>query len=926
MTKSAKLIEPVKLIVTLGPSTRSERDLKVLKDKGVDFVRINMSHSTTEDLKYFLGLAKKVGLPFIIDTEGSQIRTGELASDSVQIEENEEIKIFGHPKIAGKNEMALKPSHVLLLLEKGDILHVDFNSAILRVVDTSTLSDGFIRARAISAGRIGRNKAVVVDSAVPKLFNLPALTRKDNESIEIGLEAGTEYIAASFMRSAAFVEEVRKATGGRMKIISKIECVDALQNLGEIIGASDYLLLDRGDLSKEVPIEKIPILQKHIIRKANAAGVGVFVATNLLESMVQNKRPTRAEVNDVVNTILDGAAGLALSAETAIGKYPIQSVNMINKLIDEASAVQRSGLPADEAGMLLEGVERAHLVEPHGGKLVDRLLREVPELDFRGLPQIAVDDETYMDLEQIAVGTFSPLEGFMTRAELQSVLDTMRLPQGAIWPLPIVLNVSEEQSRDIAPAQTVVLTDDSGQPVALLHVEDKYTFDLDEFAQKLYETKDSEHPGVRRVQSYFPWFLGGKVDLIRRRPSAQKEYELTPRQARRLFSERGWRTVVGFHTRNVIHRSHEFIQLSAMERVSADGLFVHPVVGKKKPGDFLAKYIIQAYEKMMEEFYPKDSVVLGTFATYSRYAGPREALFTAICRQNFGCSHFVVGRDHTGVGNFYHPKASHEVFDKFPDLGIIPIRFDRVFYSKSQEKHIHEPEAPEHAEEDKLHISGTDARKAFERGEAPPAWFMRPKISQMIIDAIKHGEEVFVKGKAEKSPGQVLWFTGLSGSGKSTVALRLQHKLLALGQRVKILDGDAVRATLHKNLGFSREDIRKNNDLVAHLAKKAALEHDFVLVPIISPYEVDRQAAREIVGENFHLVYADCPLEECIKRDAKGLYGRARKGEITNLIGFSESNPYEAPQDADVVISAHRESTERNVDKVWKFLKNKGLI
>ncbi|MDP3994153.1 MAG: sulfate adenylyltransferase [Candidatus Doudnabacteria bacterium] len=908
----------IKIIVTLGPATRTEADLRQIKARGVDFVRINMSHSTLEDLKYFIGLAKKVDIPFIIDTEGSQVRTGELAENSIELAENGEVKIFAYPKIGGPREIALKPAYILPLLEKGDILHVDFESAILRVTDTSTLPRGFVRARAISAGRVGRNKAVVIDSVMPKLLNLPPLSSKDYESIRIGLQEGIGHVGASFMRSADFVEEVRKASRDKMQIISKIECVDALNNLGEIIQASDYLLLDRGDLSKEVPIEKIPFLQKHIINEARTLGKGVFVATNFLESMVANKRPTRAEVSDVINTILDGVYGVVLSSETAIGRYPIRSINMMNKLIAEGE-----GMVGHQVNGLSD-IGQSNLILPHGGKLIDRVLREIPEFDFRNMPKIQIDDETYMDLEQIAQGTFSPLEGFMSKEEVQSVLDHTRLPSGTIWPLPIVLSVPSERADSIEAGQTVVLTDQTSQPVALLHVDDKYQFGLSEFAKKLYETENLEHPGVRRVTNYHPWFLGGKIDLIRRRPSDHKEYELTPRQARRLFAERGWRRIVGFHTRNVIHRSHEFIQLAAMDRASADGLFVHPVVGKKKPGDFHAGYIIRAYETMMEKFYPKDSVVLGTFATYSRYAGPREALFTAICRQNFGCSHFIVGRDHTGVGNFYHPKASHEIFDKFPELEIIPIRFDKVFYSKKLQDHVHEPDDLGHAEDDKLHISGTDARKLFEKGEAPPEWFMRPEISQIILDAINQGEEVFVKD--DRPSGCVLWFTGLSGSGKTTVADHLKEKLEVRGYTAKILDGDAVRATLHKNLGFTREDIRKNNETITRLAKQESQKHDFVLVPVISPYAEDRQMAREIMGKNFFLVYADCPLEECIKRDTKGLYRRARAGEIENLIGFSETNPYEAPQDSDVTISAHLENPEQSLKKVWQFLKSRRFV
>ena len=208
---------------------------------------------------------------------------------------------------------------------------------------------------------------------------------------------------------------------------------------------------------------------------------------------------------------------------------------------------------------------------------------------------------------------------------------------------------------------------------------------------------------------------------------------------------RGCVRVVGFHTRNVIHRSHEFIQLEAMKREHCDGLFVHPIVGKKKPGDYHALYIIKSYEKMMREFYPKNKVVFSVFSTYSRYAGPREALFTALCRKNFGCSHFIVGRDHTGVGNFYPPTASHDIFKQFPDIGIKAVTFDHVFYSKKMAKHIHACDVTGFPAEDQLQISGTEARKMFEAGQAPPEWFMRPEISQIIIDAVKKGEEVFVE-------------------------------------------------------------------------------------------------------------------------------------------------------------------------------------
>lgn len=746
-------METVKVIVTLGPATKTEEQLRKIKDKGVDFVRINMSHSSLEDLQHFISLAKKVNIPFVIDTEGSQIRTGELYKNSISFEEGEEIKIYGKEIIGNEKEIRLTPNHIIEKLEKGDIIHVDFDTLILNIIDTSTIHEGYVIAKIIADGTLGRNKAVIIDPASKKTFDLPALSEKDHKSIALGLQEGIGHIAASFMRSGKSVDEVRTATQNTMKIISKIECIDGLENLDEIIEKSDYLLIDRGDLSKEIPIEKIPFTQKIILHRAKKHNVGVFVATNLLETMIERRKPTRAEVHDVINTIIDGATGLALAGETAIGKYPMECINMLQKLIRHTrQVVDMQNIQSKEEQFVtsLEGKNylldmqiSSSLIPPHGGKLVNRIGTAVSLTD--SLPRIKLTENQQMDVEQIAIGTYSPLEGFMGKNDVKSVLDKMKLTNGIAWPIPIILDVSEAEAEKVRIGDKVVLFDDKQEGMAILHLEEKFMINKEEYASKLYATLSEEHPGVRMVKAMNPVLLAGKIDLLKRRDSEMKEYELTPKQVRRLFEERNWMKIVGFHTRNVIHRSHEFIQLEAMSKENCDGLFVHPIIGKKKVGDFNAKYIVKAYELMMKQFYPKNSVIFSVFSSYSRYAGPREALFTALCRKNFGCSHFIVGRDHTGVGNFYHPKAAQNIFDRFPELGIIPIRFDAIFYSKEKQEHVHERDENNHSAEDRLDISGTQARKMFEQGELPPAWFMRPEISKMIVDAIKNGEEVFVK-------------------------------------------------------------------------------------------------------------------------------------------------------------------------------------
>ncbi len=516
-------------------------------------------------------------------------------------------------------------------------------------------------------------------------------------------------------------------------------------------------------MSKEIPIEKIPFTQKIILNKARKYGTPVFVATNLLETMIRERKPTRAEIHDIINTIVDGASGLTLAAETAVGQHPMECINMLNNLIKHA------GLAVDveefhekedafvekleETNYLMDFEVSSMLVTPHGGKLVNRMVPVPEQAYLSALPRIELDENRQRDVEQIAIGTYSPLEGFMGREDLQSVLDRMRLANGTPWPLPVWLDVSEEKAAELAIGNDVALIDEKGDVMAVLHLAEKYSFDKQDTVQKMYATNDMEHPGVKMIMGMNPVLLGGSISLFKRRENEGKEYEITPRQARKLFEERGWAKVVGFHTRNVIHKGHEFIQLEAMKRENCDGLFVHPVVGKKKVGDYNARYIIKSYELMSKQFYPKEKVVFGTFSTYSRYAGPREALFTALCRKNFGCSHFIVGRDHTGVGSYYHPKAAHNIFEMFPDLGIKPVRFDKVFYSPALEKHVHNADSVDHPEDDKAHISGTQARGLFEKLELPPAWFMRPEIAQMIVDSVKKGEDVFVKGeKVEETP------------------------------------------------------------------------------------------------------------------------------------------------------------------------------
>ncbi|MBA65311.1 MAG: sulfate adenylyltransferase [Candidatus Marinimicrobia bacterium] len=741
------------LIVTLGPSTNTFEKISTIKARGVDFVRINMSHSSIEDLNYFIYLSKKANIPFIIDTEGSQVRTGNLNSKSISFSENQTVELHKNEFIGNKQKISIRPSEIIDQLKVGDILYVDFDTLALLITDTKTITHGFIKAKIISSGSLGSNKGIVIDPQINREINLPVLTAKDIEAIKLGLKNNISHVAASFMRDKNSVKYVRRISKNKMKIISKIECKDALHNLNDIILESDFLLIDRGDLSKEIPIEKIPFTQKIIIDRAKSHNKKVFVATNLLESMILNRKPTRAEVHDIINTIVDGAYGLTLAAETAIGKYPIGCINMLYKIIKHSTAIidtkktinkEKEFISFLESkDYLLDDTISSSLIKPHGGELINRYnSSSLTKNELSSLKKIQLTENQKLDAFQIAVGAYSPLKGFMTKIELETVLENMILPNDIIWPIPILLDIEEHQTNKMNIGETVALTDNSNSVIGIMKIEDLYKFDKKLIQKKLYHTNDITHPGVRQVNTFKPIFIGGKIHLFNKINMEHNHYNLTPRQTRRLFDEKNWSKVVGFHTRNVIHRAHEHIQLSALDKSKCDGLFIHPVIGQKKSGDYNSNIIIKSYE-IMRDFYPDNKVVFGVLSTYSRYAQEREAIFTAICRKNYGCSHFIIGRDHTGVGN--NKNNAHDIFSKIPNLDIEIIKFNNVHYSTNDQKYIEQASKTNLKNKKSfMAISGTEAREMLSQLNKPPTWYMRPEISDMIIDSIKSNKEVFI--------------------------------------------------------------------------------------------------------------------------------------------------------------------------------------
>ena len=714
------------ILCTLGPASLDSRIIRRLEQSGATVFRINLSHTKLADLARIVQTIRSAtDVPLCLDTEGAQVRTGDFVHGSITVRDNTIVRIHKRRVPGDDKNFNLYPYGITEDLGVGDFISIDFNSVLVQVVGCEA---DFVSVRVLQGGRIGQNKAVTVE----RHFPLPPLTDKDRACVKLGRELGLTHFALSFAGSGDDVGELRQLVGDSSFIISKIETRQALENLEGIAKRSDALLIDRGDLSREVPIELLPRTQKMVLRRAQRMGCPVYVATNLLESMVSMPTPTRAEVNDIYNTLADGADGLVLAAETAIGKYPIQCASMVNKMIRGA---QRPDNGKSDSG---SPEEVSLLVEPHGGELVRREARSSEVEGIDALPRLCVSERDLMDCEQFAYGTYSPLSGFMNRETLDSVLATNRLPDGNAWTLPIMLQIGADEARTFGPGGRVAITNQSGDIHAVLDVSEVYQYDLEKLAQGMYGTTSREHPGVARVVSSGDWFVAGDITLVKPLESPYRHYLLTPAQTRFIFSRMGWSQVVGFHGRNPAHRGHESIQLQALERTGADGLYINPVIGPKKKGDFLPEPILLSYQTLLEfGCYPPGKVVLGSFFTYSRYAGPREAVFTALCRKNMGCSHFIVGRDHTGVGNFYAPDATQQLFDSLGDIGVTPVFFDAIGYNAETCKY----------EADKgqalSRMSGTAVRDALRANKRLPDWFMRDLVQEVLLAEIANSKPVF---------------------------------------------------------------------------------------------------------------------------------------------------------------------------------------
>ena len=368
------------------------------------------------------------------------------------------------------------------------------------------------------------------------------------------------------------------------------------------------------------------------------------------------------------------------------------------------------------------------MINAHGGKLVNR----VTDADPSGLFSVDISPDLANDVENIADGIFSPLEGFLNQQDFESVVSKGRLANGIAWTMPTVLDVDDDTGKKMKEAGDVLLKNPEGTGIAILHVEDVYSYDKQATVNGVYGTNDESHPGVAKTNSMNDFLVGGKIDYIQRQNETEiRKHRMTPSQTRELFEKAGWKTIVAFQTRNPPHVAHEMLQKNAI--TTRDGVFVNPLIGKKKSGDFKDEIIVKAYETMIENYYPQDKCQLATLHTEMKYAGPKEAIHHAIMRQNYGCTHIIIGRDHAGVGKFYDPFAAHKIFDDYPELEIEPIFFPAFFYCKKCLTFTN-PNVCPHDADDREQISGTKLREMIQNGEAPSEFILRPEVAKVIID------------------------------------------------------------------------------------------------------------------------------------------------------------------------------------------------
>jgi sulfate adenylyltransferase len=555
--------------------------------------------------------------------------------------------------------------------------------------------------------------------------------------------------------------------------------------------------------------------------------------------------------------------------------------------------------------------------------LVDLLVpqHELEELRvYAGkLPSLQLSARCVCDLELLATGAFSPLQRFMGQADHQRVLDEMRLADGTVFPIPVTMPVDAQQP--ISLDRDVALRDAKNELLAVLTVEEIYEWSLEEVAAKVFGTQDSRHPLVAEMNRWGKLNVSGRLRVIQLpRHYDFQELRRTPSQTRETLARLGKQNVVAFQTRNPLHRVHEEMTKQALKKL--DGvLLLHPAVGMTKPGDIDHYTRVRTYKALAQNHYDQDRILLSLLPLAMRMAGPREALWHAVIRRNYGANNLIVGRDHASPGvdstgkPFYSPYGAQELVEQFSEeIGVGMIPFRELVYLPDEKRY--EQISDVTSRHKALVISGTQARDEYlYKGRKLPEWFTRPEVGEILQEAYppKHRQ------------GVCIWFTGLSGAGKSTTAEVLAVKLLEYGRQVTLLDGDIVRTNLSKGLAFNKEDRDTNIRRIGFVAAEIVRHGGMVIAAAVSPYRSTRNEVRALVGEEHFLeVFVDTPLEVCEQRDTKGMYAKARRGEIKDFTGIDD--PYERPLNAEITLDSVSRPPEENARVILDKLIAQGFV
>jgi sulfate adenylyltransferase len=563
------------------------------------------------------------------------------------------------------------------------------------------------------------------------------------------------------------------------------------------------------------------------------------------------------------------------------------------------------------------------LIPPYGGTLVDLFEPDASRAELARhaatLPSIQLSERSRCDLELLATGAFSPLDRFMGRADYERVVREMRLAEGTLFPIPVALPVGDDVQ--VETGQEIALRGPHNELLAVMTVDEVYAWDRAEAAERVFGTLDTKHPLVAEMEGWGARNVSGSLRVLDIAAAHDfAELRRTPRQVRALLAARGRREVVAFQTRNPMHRAHEELTKRAIEAVNGV-LLLQPVVGMTKPGDVDHYTRVRTYRALTENYFAAERVLLSLLPLAMRMAGPREALWHGLIRRNFGASHFIVGRDHASPGldstgrPFYGPYDAQELFARHAgELGMQMVPFHELVYVDELEGYEEASRVPAGATTRSL--SGTQLRDDYlGAGRALPDWFTRPEVAAILAETYP----------PRQRQGFCVWFTGLSGTGKSTTAELVVSGLLARGRQVTLLDGDVVRTHLSKGLGFSKEDRDANILRIGFVAAEIARHGGAVVCAAVSPYRATRDLVRQRVGsERFVEVFVDTPLEVCEARDTKGMYAAARRGEIRGFTGIDD--PYEPPLAAELVLDTVTTSASANAETVLARLREMGFV